>query len=48
MEIRGMKLVACSMHFFYDGTFPFAASFLRVLDPFFELRRVQEMSGAAK
>lgn len=26
MEIREMKLVACSMHFYY-GTFPFAAPF---------------------
>lgn len=26
MENRGMKLVACLMHF-HDGTFPFAAPF---------------------
>lgn len=38
METRGMKLVACSMHFYY-GTFPFAA-------PSLEMRRMQRKSGA--
>lgn len=46
MEIRGMKLVACSMHFYY-GTFPFGGAIVRVPIPL-EMRRVQQKSGAKK